>query len=127
MHTTTGKAFPVWVSFLSVPMDVRKVNVCDAVSIETFDILVRERFRDTYEEIPRQLLFFTRKQLRGYTRGVLCDSVRGFMYSDCEVYVWPIADDLMYDRRLPLEISPKTEKRALGVEELQSPSHPITR
>ena len=114
---TVGDPYNVYVSFLSVPTDVRRVSVCDALSIAAFDTLVRDTFSKTYTSIPDELLYYVRKRLRDCTTGVLCESVKGYMSPDCIVYVFPLNADLE-DRQMPTEVCGRVEKRALGLRPL---------
>lgn len=105
--------FNVYVRFLSVPFDQRRVRVCDGMPMEAFAQLVREAFESSYTDIPSRLLFYTKvRTARGKRRTVMVEGVKGFLTPDCRVFVYPL--DITEDCSMPLQVENDVEERYLG-------------
>ena len=117
MDTCQGPGFSapfnVYVRFLSVPFDQRRVRVCDGMPMEAFAQLVREAFEPTYSDIPSRLLFYTKvRTAGGKRRTTLVEGVKGFLTPDCRVFVYPL--DLHEDSTMPTHVDNDVEERYLG-------------
>ena len=105
--------FNIYVRFLSVPLDVRRVRVCEGMPLEAVQALVRESFGRTYTDLPERVLLYTKLRVaRGKKRTVLVEGVRGFLTPDCEVYAYPLDAD--EDGAMPMFVDPTVELRYLG-------------
>ena len=105
--------FNVYVRFLSMPHDVRRVRVTEGMPLAAVEALVRESFGATYADLPEEMLMYTKVRVaRGKRRTVLVEGVRGFLQPDAKVYVYPL--DQMESDHMPLYVSPEVEQRYLG-------------
>ena len=114
MGPTEKEPFNIYVRFLSMPMDVRRVRVCDDMPLEAVEELIRESFARTYSDLPPEMLLYTKVRIvRGKKRSVLVEGVRSFLTPDCEVFVYPL-NPQEEDDHMPLYVEPADERRYLG-------------
>lgn len=112
---TLSSNFTVFVRFLSVPTDVREVDACFGMDIDTFRKAVVHEFGATYSDIPTSILFYVRKQARDSVVSVLAKSVEGYMHPGCIVSAYPLPD--MESLPLPTYVAGDVERRYLGTSE----------